>query len=143
MFDDPSSGGAQITDFNPGVTQNGLFWTVVVGDQDVDVDLDAGTATFRAENLRMPDFRDFENAILRNGSTPLPGVVSFTVRWTATGAVTHFDNPAQRYRGDMREAIAQMEFTARSGDFEYRSAPLAESTTDAAQLGAESNGSFY
>jgi len=94
--------------------------------------------------MHMPDFHDFENAILGNGATPTPAVVSFTVRWTAEGDVTHFDNPEQHYRGDMRIATAQMDWTARSGIFEYTSAPLETSATDPfAWLGTESNGSFF
>ena len=69
--------------------------------------------------------------------------MSFTVKWTATGGVTHFDNPGQQYRGDMRAATAQMDLTASSGIYEYASAPLETSTTEAAQIGEESNGSFY
>jgi hypothetical protein len=57
--------------------------------------------------------------------------------------VTHFDNPDQQYRGDMRTATAQMDWTARSGKFDYTSAALGTSTTDAAQLGTESNGSYF
>ena len=93
--------------------------------------------------MHMKDFHDFENSILENGAAPTPSVVSFTVRWTATGGVNHFVNPSQQYRGDMRDAMAQMEWTARSGIYEYTSAPLATSTTDAAQIGTESNGSFF
>ncbi len=136
-------GGAQITDFNPGVRKNGLFWTAIVNDRDIEVDLAAGTATLRGTNMHMPDFHDFENAILGNGRTPTPAVASFTVEWTATGDVAHFDNPEQQYRGDMRAATAQMEWSARSGIYEYTSAPLETSTTDAAQIGEESNGSFF
>jgi hypothetical protein len=36
-----------------------------------------------------------------------------------------------------------MEWSARSVDFDFSSAPLDTSTTDAAQLGEESNGSYY
>jgi hypothetical protein len=134
----------QITDFNPGVTHSGLFWTTVVGDDSVEVDLAAGTATLQASDLRMKDYHDFENAILGNGATPTPCAVSFTVRWTATGDVDYrFDNPVQHFRGDFRNAVAQMEWSGRSGVFEFRSAPLAQSTTDGGQLGQESNGSFY
>jgi hypothetical protein len=93
--------------------------------------------------MHMPDFHDFENAILRNGAPPSPGVVSFTVRWTAEGGVSHFDNADQRYRGDMRVATAQMDWTARSGIYDYTSAPLGTSAQDYAQLGQESNGSFF
>ena len=93
--------------------------------------------------MHMKDFHDLENSILGNGETPTPAVVSFTVEWTATGAVSNFNNPDQRYRAAMRTATAQMEWTARSGIYEYTSAPLATSTTDAAQIGEESNGSFF
>jgi hypothetical protein len=69
--------------------------------------------------------------------------VSFKVQWTATGDVNHFNNAAQNFRGDFRDSMAQMEWTARSDDFEFTSAPLAESTADYAELGQESNGSFF
>jgi len=91
----------------------------------------------------MSDFHEFENSILGNGATPSPAVVSFTVRWTAEGDVTHFDNADQHYRGDMRIATAQMDWTARSGIYDYISAPLATSAEDFAQIGQESNGSFF
>ena len=93
--------------------------------------------------MHMPNFHDFENSILGNGATPTPAIVSFTVRWTAEGDVTQFDNPEQHYRGDMRIATAQMDWTARSGIYDYASAPMATSAQDFAQIGQESNGSFY
>jgi hypothetical protein len=133
----------QITDFNPGIRNNGLFWTMVVDDRDIDVDLAAGTATFRGTNMHMPDFHDFENAILGNGATPTPAVVSFTVEWTGEGDVMHLDNPAEHYRGDIRIATAQMDWTARSGIYEYTSNPPETSAADYAQIGQESNGSFF
>ena len=115
----------------------------MIDDGNVEVDLDAGTATYRGTDMHMPDFHDFENAILGNGEPSTPAVVSFTVKWTATGSVDHFNNPTQNYRGDMRIATAQMDWTARSGSYEYTSAPLETSAEDHAQLGQESNGSFF
>jgi hypothetical protein len=135
--------GAQLTDFNPGVRPNGLFWTTVVEDDTVDVDLAAGTATLRADGLRMKDYHDFENAILGNGDPPRQSSVSFTVHWRATGPVEALNSVAQRFRGRFRDAEAKMEWSATSGQLDYRSAPLEESTTEAAQLGEENNGSFY
>ena len=133
----------QITDFNPGVRQNGLFWTVVTDDRNVTVDPIAGTATLSGRNLHMKDYHDFENAILGNGDPPKQSTVSFTVQWSAMGDVEELDNEVQQFRGSFRDAEAKMEWSARSGQFEYQSAPLDESTTDAAQLGEESNGFFY
>ena len=71
------------------------------------------------------------------------GRVSFKVRWTGGPTVEHFDNPAQQFRGDFRAATAHMEWSGRSGEFEFQSLPLDQSTTDAAQIGYESNGSYY
>ena len=94
-------------------------------------------------DLPQKDYVDFENAILGNGVRPRMGMVSFRVEWTVEGAVTHVDNADQMYRADVRSAVAQMDWSGSVGDFVFESAPLAESITEAAQLGVESNGSFY
>jgi hypothetical protein len=135
--------GQQVHDFNPGVTQNGLFWTTVVSSDSVEVDLATGSATLQVSDIQQKDFFDFENAILGNGATPRQGRVSFRVEWTASGPAADFDNAAQQFRGSFSPAVAQMEWSGRSGDYEFESAPLAESITIAGQLGEESNGSFY
>ena len=43
----------------------------------------------------------------------------------------------------MSPATAQMEWSGRSGEFEFQSAELLTSVSEGAQLGTESNGSFY
>jgi len=136
-------GGAQIHDFNPGIRSDGLFWTIVLDPEAVGVDLADGTATLEVEDLHIKDYGNLENGITGDGGPPVPAVVSFKVQWTAAGAVNHFDNAAQKYRGDFRYGTAQIEYRIRTGNFDIVSAPLADSTTIAAQLGQESNGSFY
>ena len=91
----------------------------------------------------MKDFLDFQNSINRYLGPPVPSVVSFKVQWTAVGAINNFNNAAQQFRGVFRDAVAQMEYSIRTVDFDIVSAPLASSTTVAAELGQESNGSFY
>jgi hypothetical protein len=91
----------------------------------------------------MKDYFTFENALIGNLGQPTPAVVSFTVVWNAAGGVNEFDNAAQQFRGEFRNASAHMEYTGRAGDFRFQSAPLASSTTVAAELGRESNGAFY
>jgi hypothetical protein len=115
---------------------------VISGDS-VTVDVDAGTATFAVGNLHQKDYHDFENAMVGNGPTPVPGMVSFTVQWTGDGVVNHFDNAEQKFRGDFQYAMAQMDFSGVTTQYVFESAPLETSTTDAAQIGFESNGSFY
>ena len=133
----------QIHDFNPGITQAGLFWTSVVPSDSVRVDLPNGRATLQVRNLHMKDYFDLQNAVVGGGAQPVPGMVSYRVEWTALGAVNAFDNAAQQFRGEFRYATAQMEWSAQTPDFAFVSAPLATSTTDAAQFGSERNGSFY
>jgi hypothetical protein len=133
----------QLHDLNPGITQNGLFWTVVLPSDNVTVDLEAGTATLAVHDLHMKDYFTFENSLIGNIGQPAPAVVSFTVEWNAAGGVNVFDNAAQQFRGEFRDASAQMEYSGRAGDFTFQSASLASSTTVAAELGRESNGSFY
>jgi hypothetical protein len=142
---DPSLGdpAPQVHDFNPGVTQSGLFWTSIVPQDHVRVDLTTGRATLEVRSLHMKDFFDIENATVGGGGHPVPSVVSYRVEWTAGGPVNTFDNVAQQYRGEFRNALAQMEWSARTVEFDFVSAPIGTSTTDAAQLGREQNGSFY
>ena len=80
MFD-PSLGSdpIQIHDFNPGIRQNGLFWTTVVSGDSVNVDLAAGTASVEVRDLPQNDYHDFENAILGDGDKPRMGMVAYRV----------------------------------------------------------------
>ena len=125
------------------MTQNGLFWTTIVPANSVAVDVTASSATLEVSNLKQFDYVDFENAILGNGPRPKLGTVSFKVQWTATGPSVHREDAAQQFRGEFRPADAQMEWTARTPEFDLTSDPIGTSTTDFAQLGFESNGSFY
>ncbi len=112
-------------------------------DSAVSVNPGAGTAGLMASGVEIKDYGYFENAVVGGGPQPRPSVVSFDVRWTAESAVNEFNNPAQQFRGSVRYALAQMEWTAQTPDYDFESAALATSTTDAAQFGQESNGSFY
>jgi hypothetical protein len=109
----------------------------------VHVDLDSGRAIMEVRDLRMKDYIDLENAVIGGGPSPVPSVVSYRVEWTAIGAVNAFDNEAQQFRGEFRDAAAQMEWSARTVDFDFVSASIETSTTDAAEFGTESNGAFY
>jgi len=109
----------------------------------VGVDLTNGRAIMEVRRLHMKDYFDIGNAVVGGGEAPVPAVVSYRVEWNATGVIKEFDNAAQQFRGHFRDASAQMEWSARTVDFDFVSAPIATSTTDAAQLGSERNGSFY
>ena len=118
-----------------------MFWTTTVRPDDVRVD-PTGAAVFEVNDLAQKDFVTFEGAIL-GGTKVRQGQVSFRVEWTATGAPQLVDNPTQRYRAVVREADAKMAWTARTPEYELRSGPMEESSSDTALLAQESNGSYY
>ena len=94
------------------------------------------------EELHLEDYTSFENFIF--GTLPsLPAVMSVTVVWTAMSGVNHYENPDQRFRGDFRDATAQIAYEGHNTQFEFKSAPLRQSVTDHAEFGQESNGAFF
>ena len=119
-----------------------MFWTTTLPAATVHVDPTGQSAVYEVSDLPQKDYVDLEGALF-GGTRVRQGRVSFRVEWAANGAPQLVDNPEQRYRGVVREAAAQVEWSARTGEYEFHSAPLAESTTDAALLAQESNGSYY
>src|SRR5205085_11808131 len=78
---DPSLGGVQIHDFNPGILPSGLFWTTAIAGEGIQVNLGKGKASMTAQNVPNYDYGDFGNALFGGGPPPIPGLVSFTVVW--------------------------------------------------------------
>ena len=148
MYEPLSSGGpdltAQIHDFNPGITQNGVFWTVVLPSDSVHVSPNVDAATLEVSHFAQKDYTHLENALF-GGIRAVPGRVSFKVEWNATGAPVSVNNPEQQYRAVVRAASAQMEWSAQTTQFDFQSDALETSSSEdaGAQLGMESNGSYY
>jgi hypothetical protein len=115
-----------------------------VSDDSVHVDLQNGRAEYSVTNLHLFDFQSFPTNYTKGGITT-PGVVSFRVTWETTGPATVFNDPNRPLWRNAAPAIARMEWTGRSGDFEFRSGPIATSSSaaNAAFLGEERNGSQY
>jgi hypothetical protein len=59
--------------------------------------------------LHLKDYYTLENSFVGNIGQPTPAVMSFTVVWNAIGSVNQYDNPAQKFRGNFRDASAYME----------------------------------
>jgi hypothetical protein len=70
----------QFTSIDPGNVPGGLFWTVLVSDDNVHVDLDDGTAVMQVSNLATLDFQNIQNDLLHGPA--IPTTVSFTVQWS-------------------------------------------------------------
>ena len=74
----------QVHDFEPGIADSGLFWTIPISPGSIKADPASGRARFRVEALKIGDYHDFFNAV--GGGTPVPSRVSFEVVWEGGGS---------------------------------------------------------
>ena len=138
----------QIHDFNPSTLPPlGLFWTVQLPEDSVEIQLGKGSATLQGSDVPVFDYGTLVNALFGPPPSPLPtGTVSFTVVWSGVGQRVNIRNTDPTYGGFAGEFIrntAQMEWTAAVGDYRFTSDPLATSSSAFAEIGHERNGSFY
>jgi hypothetical protein len=139
--------GAQIHDLNPSTfPPTGLFWTIGIPDDGIRVNLGKGRASMEADDVPILDYGNFNNALFGGGPAPIPGSVSFRIKWSGENERLHIRNEDPVYggfAGEFIRNIAQMEWTATVGDFTFVSAPLATSFSSFAEIGHERNGLFF
>jgi hypothetical protein len=135
--------GEQLHDFEPGIAQSGLFWTIPIDGGAVDASPGSGRARYRLHELALNDFHDFFTAI---GANPpdRPSHVSFEVTWSGGNdhqrvADTDFD-----FTGTFVASDARIAFTAWNDDagVVYTSNPDGQ-TSAGAGVGHERNGVFF
>lgn len=139
--------GAQIHDLNPtSFPPTGLFWTLEIPSDDVDVNPGKGRAVMKSSNVPILDYTDIPNALFGGGPAPVPGSVSYTVAWSGVQERLNIKNTDPVYGGFAGEFVhtgAQMEWTATVGDYHFVSAPLETSFSSFAEVGHERNGIFF
>jgi hypothetical protein len=124
----------------------GLFWTLPVPADGIDVNLGKGSASLQAFDVPIFDYGYIANSLFGGGPPPIPGTVSFKVVWSGVDERLNIKNNDAVYGGFSGEFVrnsAQMEWTGRVGDLSFASAPLATSSSIFAELGHERNGSFF
>jgi hypothetical protein len=161
----PGQGGAQIHDLNPTTFPPvGLFWTIQISGEDsshngqneqgqhgdgedgVDVHLGTGSALLQASNVPILDYGTIGNALFGGGPAPVPGVVSFKVDWHGVHQrlnIRNTDPVFGGYAGEFVRNAAQMQWTAKVGDFVFESDALGTSSSSFAEIGHERNGVFF
>lgn len=142
--------GAQIHDMNPTTFPPvGLFWTIQIGGDDensVDVNLGAGSASLQVSNAPILDYGNIGNALFGGGPPPIPGAVSFKVDWHGANQRLNIRNTDPVFGGFAGEFVrnsAQMEWTAKVGDFVFESDAIGTSSSSFAEIGHERNGVFF
>ena len=144
---DPAGNPTQIHDFNPGTIDSGpaagLFWTIHIPADDVDVDLHRATATMRVSNADVEDYHTLKNAVLDGPSDPAS--VSFVIRWQGETARVEVRDFELGFAGQFIEDSATVEWSASvpSTGFSFTSDPATTSKTVFAEIGSERNGVFF
>jgi len=139
--------GPQIHDLNPSsFPPTGLFWTLPIPESGVDVNLGKGSAVMSAQNVPIIDYGDFGSALFGGGPTPVPGTVSFTVRWSGVNErvkIRNADPVYGGYGGEFIRNTAQIEWSGTVGDLSFVSDPIETSLSSFAEIGHERNGRFF
>jgi hypothetical protein len=134
-------------DFEPGIADNGLFWTIPIGNGTADADPATGAARFRGQSVKVTDYHDIVNAIFGGGPAPVPSRVSFDVRWAGGGATTPVRDATFGFVGAYVTGPATVSFTAfnEHGDVMYTSDPdlTKQSNPGPPGVGTERNGVFF
>ncbi len=149
----------QTHDFNPGINANGVFWTVPIPDNAVDVQFGAGEAFMALNNFAVSDYFNIVNALVRQGNVTLPpGVgpfgpddiparVSFDILWSGRGQKVHVKDATAGFRGtyllDTSTVLSLSASEAAAGGQPSFQFFATSSTNEFSLLGHERNGRFF
>jgi hypothetical protein len=131
----------QIHDYNPGIAPNGVFWTIPISDDAIDVNPGKGRARIAARDLEIPDYGDFVNSLLPGPSEP--AVVSFDVRWFDVQSRRNAKEPTEGFGGEFAVTSATIEWSSQQAGFRFQSDPADASRPLYALVGNERNGVFF
>jgi hypothetical protein len=131
----------EIHDYNPGVFPSGLFWTIRIPDESVEIDLDEATASMDMSDLETRDFHDLVNTLQRGPSVPAD--VSFRIRWSGVKARVKLRDDTNQFVGNFIEDTATVGWSSHQEGFKFVSDPASTSTSLFAEIGRERNGVFF
>ena len=137
----------QVHDWEPGIRENGLFWTIPIAPGMVDADVTTGRAILRGQQVKVTDYHDFFNAVGGGGPTPVAARVDYEVRWHGGGDTVNVDDADFDFAGNYVTGLATISFTAQNehGDVVYRSDSGGQYNLEGVSpaVGVERNGVFH
>ncbi len=137
----PNDFSNQVHDFNPGIAPSGLFWTIRIPDESVEINLDNATASMKLSDVELRDHFNVPNSLLRGPSVPAD--LSFHMRWSGVLQRVHLHDEQNTFDAHVIEDTATMALSASTQGFTFVSDPADTSTTIFAEIGSERNGVFF
>jgi hypothetical protein len=147
-------GSVQTHDFNPGITPEGVFWTIPFAERSVSaINLGDGKAEMEASNVAVDDYFNLVNALLvqsgqQGNHTPdeIPAQVTFELNWHTVRDRFHIENAAQTFEASVVLNESTVQWSAREAaasgapSFSFHST---SSTNVFSMLARERNGRFF
>jgi hypothetical protein len=139
-------------DWEPGIADNGLFWTIPIGNGAVHADPVTGEARLHGESVKVDDYHDFFSAIGFGDATPVPARVSYDVLWQGGGSSQTIRDETYGFVGDFVPGPAAITFEAQDvhGETIFRSDAAGqynpgpeEGGAGSPPVGTERNGVFF
>jgi hypothetical protein len=130
-------------DFEPGITSNGVFWTIAVPAGSIDVDPGSGAARLQMADVDVLDYHDLFNALIGGGPAPAAASVSFDVRWAGGGDRERVRDADSGFVGEFVSGPATISFTATVGGHVFTSDSAGQSNPAPPAVGHERNGIFF
>ena len=126
---------------NPGITSTGLFWTMAVPEDNVEVNFGKGRAELRVAHAKIEDYGTFLNSLF--GGPSEPATASFEIHWAGRSPREHVVNTAGEMEGEFIRNAATMEWSATTTNYHFVSHPASTSSSLFAEIGHERNGVFF
>lgn len=132
-------GTNQVHDFNPGIRTGGLFWTMPVAEDALQVDFEDGKARLALTDFDLEDYGNLENA-LKDGPE-VDASVTFNMTWSAKGEQFNVTDPVHKFAGRYSLANVDIKWSGSTSGFEFSSSPGV--TQVKSVFGRERNGIFF
>ena len=112
---------SQVHDFNPGITENGLFWTTAIDRGSVQVNLGNGSASLHVADLDVEDYGNVVNA-LQDGPS-VEASVSFDASWSGIDERVKIRNSDTGFAGEFWGLLACRSLLGQTADFDGLRSP--------------------
>lgn len=144
MFNGPV-GSNQVHDYNPHIDSNGVFWTVLVPHNSVEMHLGAGHARFQL-TTQISDDHDLKSSLTKvfPAGFPQTAEVTFDVEWSGILDRAHIRNEDLHFEGDFLQTGSTIQWSSMNASgFQFMSEAPNPARLLYAVIGHERNGVFF